>query len=59
MAERQRLSDHVTVSFHLADGTSLSLTTGPTGLRFVGRYSRLSAFGPVDRPLSATVIPRR
>jgi hypothetical protein len=59
MTAHQRLANHVTVSFHLADGSSLSLTTGPTALRFVGRYSRLPAFGPVDRPLSATVIPRR
>ena len=56
MARRLKPNDRVTLAFRLADGTLLTVEAASDTLRFIGRYSRLKAFGPLGKPLDAHVV---
>ena len=56
MGRRHKPNDRVTLAFRLADGALLTVEAAPETLRFVGRYSRLRAFGPLGKPLDAHVV---
>ncbi|GEM_PF-1413073 len=48
-----RASNRVTLALRLADGSDLSVEASVHAMRFIGRYSRLSAFGPLGTRLRA------
>lgn len=51
-------SDRVTLALHLADGALLPVEGSAGCMRFIGRYSRLLAFGPLGTPLRAHVVSK-
>ena len=56
MARRLKTADRVTLALRLADGSLLPVAASADSLRFIGRYSRLSAFGPLGMRLEAHVV---
>jgi hypothetical protein len=56
MPRRHPLADRVTLALRLADASLLPLVASADSLRFIGRYSRLTAFGPIGRPLDAHLV---
>ncbi|MBN8817294.1 MAG: hypothetical protein J0I80_01085 [Sphingomonas sp.] len=46
----------VSLAIRLADGATLPVEASSDMLRFIGRYSRLSAFGRPGAPLKAHVL---
>lgn len=58
MARRQQTQDRVTLALRLADGSLLAVEASADALVFIGRYSRLSAFGPPGARLKAHVVAR-
>ena len=59
MTRRAKTSDRVTLALRLADGTLLPVEGSADAMRFIGRYSRLSAFGPLGTRLKAHVVANR
>ncbi len=59
MARRLKTTDRVTIAFRLADGSLLPVEASSDSLRFIGRYSRLSAFGPLGTRIEAHVVANR
>lgn len=59
MARRLKTTDRVTLALRLADGSFLPVEASSDALRFIGRYSRLSAFGPLGVRLEAHVVANR
>lgn len=53
---KSNASDRVTLALRLADGSSLTIEGGIHAMRFIGRYSRLSAFGPLGSRISVQRI---
>ncbi len=58
MARRCTRTDRVTLALRLADGEILPVEASANSLIFIGRYSRLSAFGPLGKRLKAHVVAR-
>ncbi|MBT2186583.1 hypothetical protein [Sphingobium nicotianae] len=59
MSRRSTISaERVTLALHLADGALLPVEGSAGCMRFIGRYSRLSAFGPLGTPLRAHVVSK-
>ena len=48
----------ITLAIRLADGTVLPVGMSTESARFVGRYSRLAAFGPLGMPIQAHIVAR-
>lgn len=48
----------MTLALRLADGEVLPVEASANSLIFIGRYSRLSAFGPLGKRLKAHVVAR-
>ncbi len=59
MARKSSTTERVTLALRLSDGTMLPVEASPDCLRFIGRYSRLSAFGRVGTRLDAHLIAQR
>ncbi len=59
MARPENSTDRVTLALRLADGGLLPVEASADALRFIRRYSRLSAFGPLGTPLRAHVVANR
>jgi len=59
MPRRSHLSQRVTLALRLADGSVLPIEGAADAMRFIGRYSRLSAFGPLGSRLKAHVVANR
>jgi len=55
---RSPYSKRVTFAIQLADGTLLPVEMEAESTRFVGRFSRLAAFGPLGAPISAHIVAR-
>lgn len=55
---RAPATDRLTIALRLADGSVLPVEASADCLRFIGRYSRLSAFGPPGRRIEAHVVAR-
>lgn len=53
-----QVSDRVTLALRLADGTRVEVEAGVHAMRFIGRYSRISAFGPLGTRISAQLVAR-
>ncbi len=57
MARKRRISTHisdrVTLALRLADGSRIEIGARADTLRFIGRISRVSAFGPVGSRIAA------
>ncbi|HZV58260.1 MAG TPA: hypothetical protein VFF89_11360 [Sphingobium sp.] len=52
-------ADHrVTLALQLADGSQLNVEASVRAMRFIGRYSRVSAFGPLGTRLRAQLADR-
>jgi hypothetical protein len=58
MARRQRLKERIIIAIGLADGDAVHVEASADALRFIGGYSRLSAFGPLGKRLDAHLVPR-
>jgi hypothetical protein len=62
MARKTRNSaifgDRVTLALRLADGTLVEVEAGVHSMRFIGRYSRISAFGPLGSRITAQLVAR-
>ncbi len=58
MARKTTSSDRVTLALRLADGTRVEVEAGIHTMRFIGRYSRISAFGPLGSRISAELVAR-
>ncbi len=58
MTRRIATTERVTLAIRLADGTSLPIEASATAMQFIGRYSRVSAFGPLGKRLRAIVVAR-
>ena len=56
MARKSSTTERVTLALRLADGSILPVEAGADCLRFIGRYSRLSAFGPLGTRLEAHLV---
>lgn len=50
--------DRVTLSLRLADGSHIEVEAGVHAMRFIGRYSRVSAFGPLGTRITAQLVTR-
>jgi hypothetical protein len=50
--------DRVTLALRLADGTLVEVEAGVHSMRFIGRYSRVSAFGPLGSRITAQLVAR-
>ncbi len=48
----------VTLALRLADGTRVEVEAGVHAMRFIGRYSRISAFGPLGTRITAQLVAR-
>jgi hypothetical protein len=48
----------VTLALKLADGTHVEVQAGVHCMRFIGRYSRISAFGPLGTRITAQLVAR-
>ncbi len=59
MARRLTTTERVTLALRLADGSLLPVEASADSLRFIGRYSRLAAFGPLGVRLDAHVVANR
>ncbi len=59
MACRSAPTERVTLALRLADGSLLPVEASADAMRFLGRYSRVSAFGPLGMRLKAHVVARR
>ena len=53
-----RTNDRVTLALRLADGTRVEVEAGIHAMRFIGRYSRISAFGPPGTRITARLVAR-
>jgi hypothetical protein len=58
MTRKTQISDRVTLALKLVDGTALDVKASAHCMRFIGRYSRIAAFGPLGTRLSAQLIER-
>jgi hypothetical protein len=58
MARKSNASDRVTLALRLADGTRVEVEAGIHAMRFIGRYSRVSAFGPLGTRITAQLVAR-
>ncbi len=58
MARKTKTSDRVTLALKLADGTLVEVRRASTAYRFIGRYSRISAFGPLGTRITAQLVAR-
>lgn len=58
MTRRIATTERVTLALRLADGTSLPIEASANAMLFIGRYSRISAFGPLGKRLKAVVVAR-
>ncbi|HEY1124588.1 MAG TPA: hypothetical protein VGE65_03070 [Sphingobium sp.] len=58
MARKTKTSDRVTLALRLADGTRIEVEAGVHCMRFIGRYSRISAFGPLGTRITAQLVAR-
>jgi hypothetical protein len=58
MARKTKTSDRVTLALKLADGTLVEVQAGIHCMRFIGRYSRISAFGPLGTRITAQLVAR-
>lgn len=58
MARKTKTSDRVTLALRLADGTCVEVEAGVHCMRFIGRYSRISAFGPLGTRITAQLVAR-
>ena len=59
MARRLNIPERVTLALRLTDGALLPVEASADCLRFIGRYSRLSAFGPPGTRIEAHVVANR
>lgn len=55
---KNKASDRITLALRLADGSFLPVEAGVNSLRFIGRYSRVSAFGPLGTRITAHLVAR-
>ena len=58
MTRKTQISDRVTLALKLVDGTTIPVEASAHCMRFVGRYSRIAAFGPLGTRLSAQLVAR-
>lgn len=59
MARKPKITERVTLALRLADGSLLPIEASADAMQFIGRYSRLSAFGPLGTRLKAHVVANR
>jgi hypothetical protein len=59
MARRHPSPQRVTLALRLADGSLLPVEASADAMCFIGRYCRLSAFGPLGTRLKAHVVMQR
>ena len=57
-AKTARSDDRVTLALRLADGARVEVEASVHAMRFIGRYSRISAFGPLGTRITAQLIAR-
>lgn len=57
-SDKAKTGDRVTLAIRLADGSSLPVEAGVNAMRFIGRYSRVSAFGPLGSRITARLVER-
>ncbi len=53
-----KTSDRVTLALRLADGTQVEVEASVHAMRFIGRYSRISAFGPLGTRITAQLVAK-
>jgi hypothetical protein len=58
MPRRLATTERVTLALRLADGSLLPVEASACVMQFIGRYSRVSAFGPLGKRLKAHVVAR-
>lgn len=58
MARKTQISDRMTLALKLADGSRLTVDASASAMRFIGRYSRIAAFGPLGTRISAQLVAR-
>jgi hypothetical protein len=56
MARTTKYGERVTLALRLADGSMLPVVAGVHSMRFIGRYSRISAFGPPGTRIRAQLV---
>jgi hypothetical protein len=56
MARKTKFGDRVTLALRLADGSMLPVEASVHSMRFIGRYSRISAFGPPGTRIRAHLV---
>lgn len=56
MANRTPATERVTLALRLADGSIVPVEADAVSLQFIGRYSRLPAFGPLGSRLKVHLI---
>ena len=59
MARKSSITERVTLALRLADGSVLPVEAAADCLCFIGRYSRLTAFGPLGTRLEAHLVDER
>ena len=57
-AQAPTTQDRVTLALRLADGSHIEVEAGVHAMRFIGRYSRVSAFGPLGTRITAQLVAR-
>jgi hypothetical protein len=58
MPRRLATTERVTLALRLTDGSLLPVEASASVMQFIGRYSRVSAFGPLGKRLKAHVVAR-
>jgi hypothetical protein len=58
MARKTQTSDRMMLALKLADGSRITVEASANAMRFIGRYSRISAFGPLGTRISAQLVSR-
>ncbi len=58
MTRKTQTSDRVTLALQLVDGTSVDVEASVHCMRFIGRYSRIAAFGPLGTRITASLVGR-
>jgi hypothetical protein len=56
MARKTKFGNRVTLALRLADGTMLPVEASVHSMRFIGRLSRISAFGPPGTRIRAHFV---
>jgi hypothetical protein len=58
MASKNMRLERITLAIVLADGHVLPVEMGANSARFIGRFSRVAAFGPLGTMLRITALPQ-